>query len=146
MSDEQRKRILVVDDDPRLLHVVSVYLGGIENYDVVTASSGEEALEVLAGTTPDLVILDVMMPGMDGIQVCEHIRQDPVTKDLPVLMFTALSSDEDVARAQRAGASKHITKPFTLGALGSVIRSFLQPPAAGSQTAGQHDEATGSGM
>lgn len=129
MSEEQRKLILVVDDDPRLLHVVSVYLG-IENYDVVTASSGEEALEVLGQNNPDLVILDVMMPGMDGIQVCEAIRANPTTRDLPVLMFTALSSDEDVARAQRAGASKHITKPFTLGALGSVIRSFLNPAGA----------------
>jgi len=121
-----RGRVLVVDDDPRLLHIVAMYLG-IEGYDVVTAESGEDGLTEMGSNRPDLVVLDIMMPGMDGIEVCRRIRTNTQTADVPVLMFSALSGDDDVERARLAGANHLITKPFNLVGLGAVVGSFFQP-------------------
>ena len=119
-----QKRILVVDDDPRLLHIVEMYLR-IEGYDVKTASNGEDGLREVDNQQPDLVILDIMMPGMDGIEACKKIRTNPQTANVPVLMFSALSGDDDVERARLAGANHLITKPFNLVGLGSVVKSFF---------------------
>ncbi len=121
-------RVLVVDDDPRLLHIVAMYLG-IEGYDVAIAGDGEAALTEIEKQRPDLIILDIMMPGLDGIETCLRIRADPTTTDVPVLMFSALSGDDDVERARMAGANHLITKPFNLVGLGSVVRSFFEPEA-----------------
>jgi len=119
-----QRRILVVDDDPRLLHIVQMYLS-IEEFDVITAPNGEEGLRQVEASKPDLVILDIMMPGMDGIEMCRRIRTNPETSTIPVLMFSALSGDEDVERARHAGANHLITKPFNLVGLGSVVKSFF---------------------
>ena len=119
-----RRRILVVDDDPRLLHIVSLYLG-IEGYEVVQASNGEDGLKCVEAQAPDLVIMDIMMPGMDGVEACRRIRSNTSTAHIPVLMFSALSSDDDVERARLAGANHLITKPFNLVGLGTVVKSFF---------------------
>jgi DNA-binding response OmpR family regulator len=121
-----QRRILVVDDDPRLLHIVAMYLG-IEGFDVATASNGEEGLREVDARRPDLIILDIMMPGMDGVEACRRIRSNPETGDIPILMFSALSGDDDVERARLAGANHLITKPFNLVGLGSVVKSFFSP-------------------
>ncbi|HXA27884.1 MAG TPA: response regulator [Candidatus Angelobacter sp.] len=118
------RRILVVDDDPRLLHVVSMYLS-IEGYDVDTAPNGEEGLQHLEVQRPDLVILDVMMPGIDGLEACRRIKSNPETRHIPVVLFTALSRTDDVESGRAAGANRFINKPFSLIGLGAVIRSFL---------------------
>jgi CheY-like chemotaxis protein len=118
------RRILVVDDDPRLLHVVAMYLS-IEGYDVDTASNGEEGLRRVEAQRPDLVILDVMMPGIDGLEACRRIKSDPETRHIPVVLFTALSRTDDVESGRAAGANRFINKPFSLIGLGAVIRSFL---------------------
>src|ERR1700730_10192005 len=115
------RRVLVVDDDPRLLHIVAMYLG-IEGYDVAIAADGEAGLAEGEKQRPDLIILDIMMP---GIETCRRIRADPATADVPVLMFSALSGDEDVERARLVGANHLITKPFNLVGLGSVVKSFF---------------------
>ena len=119
-----RGRVLVVDDDARLLHIVAMYLG-IEGYEVVTAESAEDGLAIHEMEPADLVILDIMMPGMDGIEACRRIREGPAHGDVPVIMFTALSGDDDVARARAAGATHMITKPFNLVGLGAVLHTFL---------------------
>lgn len=123
MSD--RSRVLVVDDDPRLLQIVAMYLS-IEGYEVATARDGSEGLDEITTKRPDLVILDVMMPGMDGLEACRRIRDNPDTADVPVLMFSALSGDEDVEKARHAGANLMISKPFNLVGLGSVVKSFFR--------------------
>jgi DNA-binding response OmpR family regulator len=122
------RRILVVDDDPRLLHVVAMYLS-IEGYDVDTASNGEEGLRLLEQRRPDLVILDVMMPGIDGLEACRRIKSNPETRAIPVVLFTALSRTDDVENGRAAGANRFINKPFSLIGLGAVIRSFLAEDA-----------------
>lgn len=120
----QRHRILVVDDDPGLVRVVTLYLT-IEGFDVDTASDGEEALRHLAAARADLVILDVMMAGMDGLEACRRIKANPQTGNIPVILFTALNRDEDLRAGRAAGADSTITKPFSLVGLGSVIKAFL---------------------
>ncbi len=122
--------ILVVDDDSRLLHIVKMYLE-IEGYDVTTAENGEEGLAKVTANPPDLVILDIMMPGMDGIEACRQIRAHPSTAAVPIIMFSALSSDDDIERARVAGANHLITKPFNLVGLGSVVKTFF-PADVGS--------------
>jgi two-component system phosphate regulon response regulator PhoB len=122
-------RILLADDEPRLLHIVSMYLG-MEGYEVTTVADGDEALVALASHAFDLAVLDVMMPGTDGIEVCRQIRAKPATHDLPVLVFTSLSADADVERARLAGANHLITKPFSLPGLGAVIRSCFDRAVA----------------
>ena len=122
-------RILLADDEPRLLHIVSMYLG-MEGYDVRAVSDGEEALRVVESEMFDLAVLDVMMPGVDGIEVCRRIRANEATKSLPVLMFTSLSADADVEKARLAGANHMITKPFSLPGLGAVIKSVFERASA----------------
>ena len=119
-----RRRILLVDDDPRLLHVLALFLG-IEGYEVETAVDGEEGCRAVAERRPDLVLLDVMMPGTDGLTACRRIKEDPATRDIPVILFTALSRDEDVARGLAAGADQFINKPFSLSGLAEMIRGRL---------------------
>lgn len=119
-----KSRVLVVDDDPRLLQIVAMYLA-IEGYDVITAHNGVDGLAEISSNRPDLVILDVMMPGMDGLEACRRIRGNPDTADIPVLMFSALSGDDDIERARTAGATNMISKPFNLVGLGTVVKSFF---------------------
>src|SRR5438445_11639323 len=122
-------RILLADDEPRLLHIVSMYLG-MEGYDVRSVSDGGEGLRAVETETFDLAVLDVMMPGVDGIEVCRRIRANEATRSLPVLMFTSLSADADVEKARLAGANHMITKPFSLPGLGAVVKNVFERSSA----------------
>jgi CheY-like chemotaxis protein len=117
----------VVDDDERLLRVVGIYLS-MEGYEVLSAANGEAALAEVARRKPDLIIMDIMMPVMDGIEACTRIRADPATASLPVLLFSALSSGHDAERARLAGANHLITKPFNLAGLVAIVGSFCATP------------------
>lgn len=103
--------ILAVDDIPvnRMLLTSQLRFTG---YDIITAASGPEALEIIRTRKPDAVLLDIMMPGMDGIEVLEAIRQSPETSSLPVLMLTSLSEKEYQDKALRKGADGYLTKPL----------------------------------
>jgi len=104
--------ILVVDDQPNNLKVISSVLG--ESYSLSFANNGVNALKILDGLTPDLVLLDVMMPEMDGYEVCQHIKSNEKTKDIPVIFLTAKTDIEDIIKAFNAGAVDYITKPFNI--------------------------------
>jgi DNA-binding response OmpR family regulator len=114
--------VLVVDDDPTVREVVLSYLRA-EGYDVSEAADGETALSMVGHARPDLVVLDVMLPGLDGLQVIQRIRADG---DLPVIMLTALGSEEDRVVGLELGADDYLTKPFSPRELvlrvGSVLR------------------------
>lgn len=120
----QKKKILVVEDEESLLKLESILLTS-KGYEVKGVSNGPAALEALAEEKPDLVLLDIMLPAMDGFEVCRRIKSDPATKDLPVIMLTAKKSREDMARGQEVGADWYITKPFKSANVIETIQRFL---------------------
>ena len=120
----ERRRVLVVDDEPDVLLLCRVNLE-FEGYEVVEASDGEEAMERLREQRFDVMLLDVMMPKMDGWQVLEAVKADPDLKDLPVVMLTAKVQDQDQIRGWSQGAADYITKPFSPLALSQVLQDVL---------------------
>jgi len=118
-------RILIVDDQPASIKMLSAKLTN-EYYQVLTAEDGAAALEAVVRDAPDLVLLDVMMPGLNGFQVCEQIKQNPQTTHIPVVMITALDSREDKVRGLEAGADDFLTKPVDDTTLFSRVRSLVR--------------------
>jgi len=105
------KKILAVDDERHIVRLVEVNLQRA-GYEVVTAYDGREALEKVKSENPDLVVLDVMMPYMDGFEVLKNLKADPSTADIPVIMLTAKAQDADVFRGWQSGVDCYLTKPF----------------------------------
>jgi two-component system, OmpR family, alkaline phosphatase synthesis response regulator PhoP len=105
------KRILVVDDDRHIVRLVQVNLERA-GYTVLTAFDGIEALEKVKQENPDMVVLDVMMPRMDGFEVLRNLQADPHTSSIPVIMLTAKAQDADIFRGWASGVSSYLTKPF----------------------------------
>jgi DNA-binding response OmpR family regulator len=118
------KAILVVDDDPKIVRVVEINLTQ-EGYQVRTAADGEAALAAVAQERPDLVLLDVMMPRMDGFETLKRLKADPDSADIPVVMLTARAQDEDVFEGYGTGAQWYLTKPFEPEELRRVVRHLL---------------------
>jgi DNA-binding response OmpR family regulator len=120
-----RERILVVDDDPDILQFVRVNLE-LEGFTADTAGGGRAALEEAKARPPDLVLLDVMMPEMDGLTVLRRLRQMPVTANVPVIILTAKALSEDKIRGLDLGADDYITKPFDVEELVARVRTVLR--------------------
>lgn len=124
-SDLNKPHILVVDDE-------EIVAGSIErtlrahDFSVTVATSGVEGLNTARRHRPDLVVLDVLMPGMDGLEVCRQLRADPILADLPVLFLTARSKIEDKVLGLRAGADDYLTKPFNVDELVLRVRAILR--------------------
>ncbi|KAF0177164.1 MAG: PleD family two-component system response regulator [Hyphomonadaceae bacterium] len=118
-------RILVVDDVPANLRLIEAKLGA-EYYEVITASRGEEALLKAWREQPDIILLDVMMPGMDGFETCRRLKTDPETRHIPVVMVTALDQREDRLRGLEAGAEDFLSKPFDDVQLLARVRSLAR--------------------
>ncbi|HTJ07426.1 MAG TPA: response regulator [Caldimonas sp.] len=118
-------RILVVDDNPTNVKILQTRLASA-GYDLVTAADGEEALVAARESTPDLILLDVMMPRLDGIEVCRRLRADPQFPFTPIVLVTALSETKDMVAGLDAGGDEYLTKPIDHGALLARVRSMLR--------------------
>jgi two-component system, OmpR family, KDP operon response regulator KdpE len=119
--------ILVVDDEPQILRVMRASLP-VRGYQVITASSGEEALDQVGKQVPDLIILDLVMPGLTGLDVCRRIRE---FSTVPIIVLSAKGSDSDKVAALDLGADDYITKPFSMDELLARVRAVLRRLAAG---------------
>jgi two-component system alkaline phosphatase synthesis response regulator PhoP len=104
------KKILVIEDDPATLRLVDYSLKQ-EGYEIITASNGLEGIRKALRESPDLVILDVMLPGMDGFEICYRLRSEPATSKLPILMFSAKAQEIDKNTGIKVGADDYLTKP-----------------------------------
>ena len=122
-------KILVVDDTPQNVKLLADLLG-VKGYRVCTAANGEEALAQVAKEKPDLVLLDVMMPEVDGFTVCRKIKEDPKMKDLPVIFLTAKGGGEALAEGFESGAIMYINKPFTANKLLTIVNTMLETRAS----------------
>jgi two-component system sensor histidine kinase/response regulator len=122
-------RILVTDDQPANIQVVGAMLGKF-GYEIIPASDGPTALKRLAIRVPDLILLDVLMPGMDGIEVCRRIRENPEWNDIPIIFLSAADDKELIVRALEAGGVDYVTKPFNHGEMLSRVRTHLALKAA----------------
>ena len=116
MRPSQVRRVLVADDDPDMVTILRVNLEA-EGYAVDAAVDGQAALDLARGTRPDMIVLDVMMPRIDGITVLTEMRSDPDTRDIPIVLLTAKSNDDDIWAGWQAGADYYLTKPFQLDEL-----------------------------
>jgi DNA-binding response OmpR family regulator len=105
-------RVLLADDDPALRRLIGATLGS-DDFDLLQAIDGEEALRVARGEHPALVLLDVNMPRVDGFEVCRQLKSDPSTADIKVVMLTARGADIDRLHAREAGADEYFSKPFS---------------------------------
>jgi DNA-binding response OmpR family regulator len=119
-----RPVILVADDDEDILTLVAVRLE-LAGYDVIKARSGDEALRMAVEHSPDLAVIDVMMPGLNGFEVTRELRRREETMETPVILLTALAQESDVARGLAAGADDYVKKPFDAADLRARVRRLL---------------------
>jgi DNA-binding response OmpR family regulator len=117
-------RILIVDDDPDAREILSRLLTG-EGYECLTAEGGEQCLEVARSEPVDVILLDVMMPGMDGIQVCDQLRADANLRSIPVILLTARDDISTRAQGMERGVSEYLTKPVNKRELFTRVQSQL---------------------
>jgi two-component system phosphate regulon response regulator PhoB len=125
VSAQMERKILVVDDEPDLLELVRVNLAQA-GFEVVTAATGRDALEAVRSQSPDLVVLDLMLPDLSGTEVCRALRADPVSARLPVIMLTARADEVDRVVGFELGADDYVTKPFSPRELVLRVRAVLR--------------------
>jgi twitching motility two-component system response regulator PilG len=119
-----KKTILVVEDEESQLKLESILLTS-KGFEVIGAANGSIALDILAKEKVDLVLLDIMLPEIDGFEVCRRIKNNPETRNLPVIMLTAKKSQEDLSRGDEVGADWYVTKPFKSAKVIETIERFL---------------------
>ena len=127
-------KILVCDDERHIVRLIQVNLER-QGWNVVTAYDGKEGLEKVASEKPDLLVLDVMMPYMDGFEVLKSIRKDPATEKLPVIMLTAKAQDKDVFEGYHYGADLYLTKPFNPRELVTFVKRIAAGGASSDEGA-----------
>ena len=123
-------RILAVDDEPNIVRLIQVNLER-HGYQVETANNGAQALAKIKANRPDLLVSDVMMPEMDGMELLANVRRDPSLMDLPVIMLTAKAQDKDVLEGYTRGADMYLTKPFNPQELLSFVKRILSAADGG---------------
>lgn len=128
MTASERPRILIADNDPANVQLLKDICQA-ENFEVQVATDGQDTLTCIKADPPDLVLLDVMMPQLDGFEVLEKLRHEPETRLLPVILITAVSDDDSIRQGYRLGANDYITKPFKIAELVARINALIQASA-----------------
>ena len=121
----QNKNILVVEDDPDIKELISFNLSN-QGHQVFEANNGELGIEKAREKLPDLILLDLMLPGIHGLDVCRIIKADQETKDIPIIMVTAMGQEEDIVKGLETGADDYITKPFSIKVLLARVSAVLR--------------------
>lgn len=135
--------IVVIEDDPAIRSILSVALKGAGFTIVKEAESGDEGLKLVKNLKPSLILLDLMLPGIDGFSVCKKIRENQETASTPIIMLTARSEEEDIVRGLECGADDYITKPFSRQVLMARIRAVLRrPQSRKTETTAEFDGLT----
>jgi signal transduction histidine kinase len=120
----KRQTVMIVDDTPTNIELLSESLG--DDYELIFATSGGDALDLIQADKPDLLLLDVMMPGMDGYQLCTLLKGDPTTRDIPVIFVTAMCQEEDEIRGLEMGAIDYVTKPISPHIVRARVKNHLE--------------------
>ena len=126
-------RVLVVDDNLQNLELLEAYLEDLEGVTTISATDGESCLRKVATEKPDLILLDIMMPRMSGYEVCKKLKSDPSTKDIPIIMVTALYEMGDIERGDEVGTNDFVTKPVNRVDLLSRVKTLLRVRHAQTQ-------------
>ena len=121
-----KKKVLIVDDEPNVRRLSRTILS--KNFDVVEAEDGKQAIEIANIQQPDVILMDMMMPRMDGLTACHVIKNDPATKSIPIIMVTAIGFELNIKLSQQMGATGYVTKPFTPKDLLDKIVQVLAAP------------------
>jgi DNA-binding response OmpR family regulator len=129
----RKPRVLAVDDEARYIRAIQINLEA-RGYEVLVANNGHQAIELAARETPDLVLLDVRMPGLDGYETCWHIRQ---FSTVPIIMLTAMAEEENKIKGLETGADDYVTKPFSAGELVARVQAALRRVELSGQQATQ---------
>jgi two-component system phosphate regulon response regulator PhoB len=129
------ENVLVVDDEREILELVKYNLER-EGYRVTVVTSGEDALAATRRKMPDVVVLDLMLPGVDGLEVCRRLKADPATRAIPIVMLTAKGSEADIVTGLELGAADYVTKPFSPRVLTARIRAVLRRAQEGDDDEG----------
>ena len=122
------KRILIVDDEPSII-VPLQFLMQQNGYETTVAFSGEEAMETIVVKTPDLILLDIMLPIIDGFEVCQRVRENPQWNKIRIILLTAMGGDANVAKGMALGADAYITKPFSNAEVIEKVKELLKQQA-----------------
>lgn len=120
-----KSRILIADDNPTNVELLEVYLADVD-CEIATAADGRQTLEQVARFHPDLILLDIMMPKLSGFEVCKKIKEDPATRNIMILMVTALNEDGDIERAVAAGCDDFLSKPVNKRELLKRVENMLK--------------------
>ncbi len=137
MADEgstigSQPTVLLAEDNPQHLELLEVYMEALPDVRVITATNGLDALTKVQQNRPDIVLLDIMMPKMSGFEVCKRIKADPKTRDVTIVMVTALNETGDIERAAECGTDDYLSKPVDRQALVDLVRKLLAARTRGS--------------
>jgi len=119
-----KPKVLIVDDEPFNIELLEGYLS--KEYDILKAHDGSEAITIVEATPPDIILLDIIMPGINGYKVCKKLKDDPKTNHIPIVIVTSLNETKDRNKAIEAGADDFVTKPFDIIELTVRVRSHLR--------------------
>ncbi len=123
-----KKTLIIADDEPTIRKLVSSILG--KSYNILTAANGQEVLDTVSQNRPDLILMDIMMPTMDGYSACASLKKDPRTADIPVVMLTGVGYELNKVLAEQMGADGYITKPFNSQDLRDTVKKHLSAAKA----------------